>query len=95
MCGSRHWRLSAPGALLQLPPRSLKELDLSNNGMADVGAALSRFEHLVALRLGGNQLTSLELHYLPRLRELVLSHNQLKILPEMLGLPALQVTLSS
>ena len=45
----KNWSVERPSALelnglLQMPPRSLKELDLSRSGLRDVGAALSRFE---------------------------------------------------
>ena len=84
------WNLFDLGALLQLKPNTLVELDLSNNNLSDVGADLSRFEQLVELRLEGNRLTSIELHHMPQLRELWLASNQLKVLPELLGLPQLQ-----
>ena len=84
------WKLYDLGALLELPPRSLRELDLSNNALTEVGPALSRFDHLVDLRLDNNQLKSIELHYLPRLKLLSLAFNQLQVLPELLGLPSLQ-----
>ena len=84
------WQLKTVGALLKVPPRSLKELDLRNNQIADVGADLSRFELLVDLRLDGNRIKDIELHYLPRLQYLSLAFNQLTVLPELMGLPALQ-----
>ena len=84
------WRLDSLGALLQMPPRSLKELDLSDSALHDVGSDLSRFESLVELKLNGNRLPSIELHYLPSLKHLNLAFNQLTILPELLGLPALE-----
>ena len=70
------WELYELGALLQLPWRSLKELDLSRSKLSDVGADLSRFEHLTDLRLSDNQLQSIELHHMLRLRTLHLAFNQ-------------------
>ena len=84
------WSLSSLGALLELRPNTLRELDLSNNKLSDVGDDLSRFEQLTELRLEGNRLTSLELHHMPRLTSLYLASNQLRVLPELLGMPALQ-----
>lgn len=84
------WNMFDVGALLQLKPTTLTELDLSNNALTDVGAALSRFDNLTELRLEGNRLTSLELHHMPCLKELWLSSNQLRVLPELLGMPVLQ-----
>ena len=84
------WGLYELGALLQLPWRSLVQLDLSHNNLSDVGADLSRFEHLTELRLEDNRLEKVELHHMPRLRALYLAFNQIKLLPELLGLTALQ-----
>ena len=84
------WSLSSLGALLELRPNTLRELDLSNNKLSDVGDDLSRFEQLTELRLEGNRLTSLELHHMPRLTSLYLASNQLRVLPELLGMPSLQ-----
>jgi hypothetical protein len=61
-----NWQLHSLGALLKLQPRSLKELDLRDNALSDVGADLSRFELLVDLCLDGNRIKDVELHYLPR-----------------------------
>ena len=85
-----NWQLSSLGALLLLQPRCLKELDLRDNDLHDVGGALCRFESLQELRLGGNKLRQVELTYMPRLTWLDLSFNCLTALPELLGLPVLQ-----
>ena len=50
------WKLQSLGALHKIPPRSLQELDLTDNSLSDVGAELSRFENLVELTLDGNKI---------------------------------------
>jgi Leucine-rich repeat (LRR) protein len=74
-----NWKLQGLGSLLELPLRSVRELDLSGCALSDVGAAVGRFEHLVDLRLSDNQLPSIDLHYLPRLKHLDLSYNRLVV----------------
>ena len=85
-----NWKLTSLGALVLLPPRALKELDLRSNSLGDVGPALSRFEALQELRISGNRLRQIELTFMPRLQLLDVSFNQLTALPELLGLPVLQ-----
>jgi Leucine-rich repeat (LRR) protein len=85
-----NWFLSDLGALLKLPPNKVKELDLSHNGIVHVGPELSRFEQMVDLRLPGNGIKEIDLHYLPRLKNLGLAFNKLQALPELAGLPALE-----
>ena len=80
-----NWQLRGLGALMQLRHNALKELDLRNNQLAEVGADLSRFETLVDLRLDGNQITEIELHFLPRLQLLSLAFNELQVLPELMA----------
>jgi len=87
----KKWNLHDISGLMQLPQRSLNELDLSHCQLRSVGAELSRFEQLTELRLNDNHLPSIELHYLPRLKGLYLAFNNLTVLPELMGLPALQV----
>ena len=85
-----NWKLTGMGALVLLKPGCLKELDLRDNDLHDVGGGLCRFEALQELRLGGNKLRQVELTYMPRLTWLDLSFNRLTALPELLGLPVLQ-----
>ena len=85
-----NWKLTGLGALVMLKPGCLKELDLRDNDLTDVGGGLCRFEALQELRLGGNKLRQVELTYMPRLTWLDLSFNRLTALPELLGLPVLQ-----
>ena len=85
-----NWKLTGLGSLLLLKPGCLKELDLRDNDLTDVGGGLCRFEALQELRLSGNKLRQVELTYMPRLTWLDLSFNRLKALPELLGLPVLQ-----
>ena len=61
-----NWQLSNLGALVMLPPRALKKLDLRNNKLHDVGTSLSRFELLQELLLGGNHLHDIEITFMPR-----------------------------
>ena len=49
-----NWKLTSLGALVLLPPRALKELDLRDNNLHDVGSALARFEALQELRISGS-----------------------------------------
>jgi hypothetical protein len=85
-----NWKLTGLGSLLLLKPGCLKELDLRDNDLTDVGGGLCRFEALQELRLSGNKLQQVDLTYMPRLTWLDLSFNRLKALPELLGLPVLQ-----
>ena len=85
-----NWQLLDLGALLRVPPSKIKELDLSENSIKHVGPDLSRFEQLTDLRLVGNGISEIELHYLPRLRFLDLHYNRLKAIPELAGLTALE-----
>ena len=85
-----NWKLTGLGSLLLLKPGCLKELDLRDNDLTDVGGGLCRFEALQELRLSGNKLRQVDLTYMPRLTWLDLSFNRLKALPELLGLPVLQ-----
>ena len=85
-----NWKLTGLGSLLLLKPGCLKELDLRENDLTDVGGGLCRFEALQELRLSGNKLQQVDLTYMPRLTWLDLSFNRLKALPELLGLPVLQ-----
>lgn len=86
-----NWALSSLGSVLKLPANKIKELDLTDNSIGDVGPELSRFEQMVDLRLQGNGIRDIELHYLPRLRHLDLSFNRLQGLLELAGLPSLEV----
>ena len=68
-----NWKLTCLGALVLLPPRALKELDLRDNNLHDVGSALARFEALQELRIsgsGGPSSPSPSLLALPHLRRL-------------------------
>lgn len=84
-----HWRLNGLGALESLPPSKLRELDLKDNFVSQIGDSLSRFELLTDLRLAGNGLAEIALHYLPRLKHLDLHNNRLQLIPEIAGLPSL------
>ena len=85
-----NWKLTGMGALVLLKPGCLKELDLRDNDLKDVGGGLTRFEALTELRLSGNKLRQVELTYMPRLTWIDLSFNCLTAIPEVLGLPMLQ-----
>lgn len=82
-----NWSLTSMGALVDIPLRSVRELDLTSNQLKDVGSSTVRFEHMVDLRLKDNLLSSIELHYLPRLRSLDLSFNRLQASSPPIGLP--------
>jgi hypothetical protein len=74
-----HWTLNGLGALARLPASKVRELDLSDNALTSVGDSLSRFEQLVDLRLAGNAIDDIALHYLPRLKHLDLHCNRLTV----------------
>ena len=61
------FRVRALGGLLSLPPARVRELDLSDNALHDVGTALSHYQSLTELRLAGNAIESIELSHMPRL----------------------------
>ncbi|KAF4797647.1 Leucine-rich repeat-containing protein 40 [Turdus rufiventris] len=71
---------------VQLLP-ALTVLDVHDNQLTSLPAALGQLENLQKLDVSHNQLRSLpeELLQLPRLRSLLLQHNQLSQLPEGLG----------
>ena len=84
------FRVRALGGLLSLPPARVRELDLSDNALHDVGTALSHYQSLTELRLAGNAIESIELSHMPRLLLLDLARNRLPALPELVGLAALR-----
>ena len=90
-----NWKLTSLGALVLLPPRALKELDLRDNNLHDVGSALARFEALQELRISGSGGPSspspslLALPHLRRLRRPLLARHggeELEFLPSPLSL---------